>query len=107
MYIKNSLFLLMTLLLISSVTAQSLQRSEIENKYKWDLSHLYSGTDDWKADYEKVSKYLDKMADFKGKLGENSEIFYNAIDSYFGILKSYIKLIQKVFCKILLLKYQW
>jgi oligoendopeptidase F len=93
MQIKNLLFFLMTLLLVSSLTAQSLRRSEIDEKYKWDLSHLYSGTDEWKADYEKVSKYLDKMTEFKGKLGGDAETFYNAIDSYFGILKSYYKLV--------------
>jgi oligoendopeptidase F len=93
MQIKNLLFFLMTMLLVSSITAQSLRRSEIDEKYKWDLSHLYSGTEDWKADYEKVSKYLDKITEFKGKLGEDAETFYNAIDSYFGILKSYYKLV--------------
>ncbi len=93
MQIKKLLFFLMTMLFVSSIVAQSLERSEIDEKYKWDLSHLYSGTDEWKADYEKVSKYLDKMTEFTGKLGEDAETFYNAIDSYFGILKSYYKLV--------------
>jgi oligoendopeptidase F len=93
MQMKKSIFFLMALLLVSTIAAQSLNRTEIDEKYKWDLSHLYESTDDWKAEYEKVSKYLDRMAEFKGRLGEDSQTFFNALDSYFGILKSYYKLV--------------
>ncbi|MBE6138372.1 MAG: oligoendopeptidase F [Firmicutes bacterium] len=43
-------------------------RSEIEEKYKWDLSPIYSGNEDWYKDLEIVSKEVEEVLNYKGKL---------------------------------------
>lgn len=43
-------------------------RSEIEKKYKWDLSPIYKCDEDWYKDLELVSKEVEKVSDYKGKI---------------------------------------
>ncbi len=45
-----------------------MKRSNIEEKYKWDLSKFYSSDKDWFNDFEKLKKYPAMLAEFKGKL---------------------------------------
>ncbi|MBL1214633.1 MAG: oligoendopeptidase F [Ignavibacteriae bacterium] len=93
MHIKKLLLFLILLIFITSVNAQSKKRDEIDDKYKWDLSHLYPTVNDWETDYEKVSKFVGSIDDYRGKLGENAETFYEAMDLYFSLLKDYYKLV--------------
>lgn len=44
------------------------KRSQIEDKYKWDLSHIYSDEDLLMQDIEKLKKYPEILAKYKGKL---------------------------------------
>ena len=43
-------------------------RSEIEEKYKWDLSPIYKCDEDWYDDFSLVSKEIKKILDFKGNI---------------------------------------
>lgn len=43
-------------------------RSEIEEKYKWDLSPIYKCDEDWYNDLETVSKEVEKVSSYKGKI---------------------------------------
>ena len=36
-------------------------RSEIEEKYKWDLTPIYKDVDSWYEDYDLVSKEIKKF----------------------------------------------
>ncbi|GBD86432.1 oligoendopeptidase F, plasmid [bacterium BMS3Abin03] len=72
--------------------SQTIERKDIPEKYKWNLADIYKNIDEWKAHKEKLMKDIEKFSSFKGKLAENPEIFYNALKSYFDILKGYYKL---------------
>lgn len=45
-------------------------RDQIEDKYKWDLSVMYSSDASWEEDYRKVEKGLPQLLEFKGFLAD-------------------------------------
>jgi len=47
-------------------------RSEIEEKYKWDLTTIYKSDELWYKDLEKVSKETEKISEFRGNIVNSS-----------------------------------
>jgi oligoendopeptidase F len=91
---KQKLFLFYTLAVLTLVTSifpQSPKRSDVPDKYKWNLADIYSSVDDWKTDLENVEAKIKSFADYKGKLGESSQTLLNALNSYFDLAKSFYK----------------
>ena len=84
-------YTVVTFTLIISVFPQSPQRSDVPDKYKWNLADMYPALADWQADIKKVEGNIDDFASYKGKLGENSQNLLNALNSYFGMLKTFYK----------------
>lgn len=52
-------------------------RSEIEDKYKWDLTRMYKSDDDFYSDLKKADELLNKIINYKGKITKNAENLYN------------------------------
>ena len=50
------------------------ERSEIENKYKWDLTSLYENDEAWEEDLKKVDEAAMKVAEFQGKLNNAENV---------------------------------
>lgn len=63
------------LILISNGIAgpNTLNRDEIPDKYKWDLSDIYPDWESWEKDLEKIETMMDDYAAFKGTLGNGPE----------------------------------
>lgn len=55
-------------------------RSEIDDKYKWDLTKVYPSDEAWEEDLKKVKNLSPKFADFKGKLLSSPESLLAAIE---------------------------
>ena len=53
------------------------KRSEIEEKYKWDISCLYASKEEIDADKDKVTKLINTLEDYKGKLTSSSDVLLN------------------------------
>jgi len=68
---KKLLLLNMVLFLAITVFGQK-ERNAIENKYKWDLSHLYSTDKTWEESKDKIVAEMPKIVQFKGKLTKSS-----------------------------------
>lgn len=51
----------------------TLDRSKIEQEYKWDFNHIYSSWDDWKADFENLKIKVSAFKDLQGNLGKSGE----------------------------------
>ena len=51
-----------------------MERSEIKQEYKWNLSDIYENYSDWEKDFEKVSELKKEMAGFKGKFGNEGKL---------------------------------
>ena len=82
---RNSLAILLgsTLILIIGVCTTASaevkkipQRSEIGEKYKWELDDIYPDTIAWTAEYERLKAGMGGLDAFKGKLGESAETLY-------------------------------
>ena len=51
-----------------------MERSEIKQEYKWNLSDIYENYSDWEKDFEKVSELKKELAGFKGKFGNEGKL---------------------------------
>lgn len=87
------LITILTLIFVITMAtvAQNLERKDVPLKYQWNLSDLYSSLDQWKQDKADISKGIDEIAGYKGRLGENAQTFYKAVSLYFNVLKKYFK----------------
>ena len=60
--------------LFSSVEAGTiLERTEIDEKYKWDLTHIYASGDLWEKDFKWVESNISGYKKFHDKLASSSE----------------------------------
>ena len=75
-----------------TISGQTLDRKDVPEKYKWNLQDVYKSINDWKADFNNITSKINDVEKFKGKLGENAETFYNALNSYFNLQKEFAKL---------------
>lgn len=58
-------------LVASHVSSQIRDRSEVPEKYKWDLSHLYPTDEAWIEAKNRVTAQMDKISSFKGTLADS------------------------------------
>ena len=67
------------------MTIKDKTRDEIDDKYKWDLSQIYSSLEEWNKDFEYVKANGDKYLEFKGKLNNADNILnYFKFDEEFS-----------------------
>ena len=81
MNLKKNLFLF--LLLVFSITTllfpQSPERKDVPEKYKWNLADIYPSTAAWQTDVNMLKAEVEKLADFKGTVGESADKLYRAL----------------------------
>lgn len=53
-------------------SSKIMDRSDVPDKYKWDLSHLYLSDEAWHEAREKLEKKIEGLEQFKGTLSESS-----------------------------------
>ena len=51
-----------------------MERSEIKQEYKWNLSDIYENYSAWEKDFEKVSDLKKELDGFKGKFGNEGKL---------------------------------
>ena len=61
-----------SLIAATDPTTATLERSAIEEKYKWDLSKMYASQEDWETHYKKVASMINEFAAKNGKVGESA-----------------------------------
>ncbi len=52
-----------------------MERKDIEVKYTWDLSQIYSSIDEFENDYHHATRAIDEIKKYEGKLTENEDTF--------------------------------
>jgi len=67
--------------------SQNLERKDVPVKYTWNLNDLYSNENTWSVEKGKITQELDKVAEYKGKLGESAKTLTSALDLYFDMIK--------------------
>ena len=76
---------------INSALAQPLERDQVEEKLKWNLAEIYPSVEAWQADVDMLNIEVEKLADFKGKLGESAESLLNAMQTGNDLIKTLYK----------------
>src|SRR6266704_5345902 len=72
-------FMAFSLMAAPDPTTSTLERSAIEDKYKWDLSKMYASQQDWDADYKKVEGMINDFAAKSGKVGDSAKSLLDAL----------------------------
>src|SRR5580765_4088589 len=72
-------FMASSLIAAPDPTTSTLERSAIEEKYKWDLSKMYASQDDWEAHYKKLEAMIKEFAAKQGKVGESANSLLSAL----------------------------
>jgi oligoendopeptidase F len=60
-------------------TGKVKQRSEIEDKYKWDLSEIFVSDSAWEKGMEQFKALIPQMEQFKGQLGNSAEMLLHCL----------------------------
>ena len=69
-----------------------MNRENIESKYKWDLTPIFSSEDDFNNLYKDVESKIEKFKSHEKIMENNAESFYNAINDYYKISRDLDKL---------------
>ena len=57
-----------------------LERAQIEDQYKWDLSSLFNSDEDWNEAFQAVDELIEKLPAYAGKLSESPETLRAFLD---------------------------
>jgi oligoendopeptidase F len=57
-----------------------MKRSEIQDKYKWNLSDIYASDQDWEADYARLSGMLPTLKQLKQGFAQNAAALADAME---------------------------
>lgn len=90
-YLKYFLIIMLVLIMAKGNKAQTIERKDVPEKYKWDNSIIYKSVDDWNNDKETLEAQIQMLKTFQGKMGKNAELFYTTLKLYFDIYKTYYK----------------
>lgn len=64
------------------------ERKDVGEEFKWRLEDIYPTNSDWEADYERAKSYIEKAADFKGKISQSAKslLDYLTMDDEISVL---------------------
>ncbi len=64
------------------------ERKDVGEEFKWHLEDIYPTNSDWEADYERAKSYIEKAADFKGKISQSAKslLDYLTMDDEISVL---------------------
>lgn len=86
---------LMTAVMLFSTTvavSQMKVRDQLPEKYKWNLTDLYSSDESWKQEKERIQQEMQKMATYKGKLTQSSAVLLEALEFNNKLVKDMVRL---------------
>ncbi len=55
------------------------ERKDIPVKYTWDLESMYKDVEEWEEDLKAAVKKAEEFLNYRGRVGESSEILFNAL----------------------------
>jgi oligoendopeptidase F len=81
-----------TLIALPAVKGQVRQRSEVAEKDKWDLTHIYASDAQWTADKDALKQRLSKVSNYKGKLTKSAADLAGAMEFMSDLRKDLTRL---------------
>ena len=79
-YRRRTILAVFLLAVIPSV--QAVERSEVSEKYRWDLGALYPDEASWVAAKQEFAKAIPTVASHQGKLGDSTAALLAAMTAY-------------------------
>ena len=70
-----------------------MDRQEIEEQYKWDLTPIYKSIDEFNKEYDNISKKINNFKKYEKTMLNNANTFYETINEYFNISRILEKLL--------------
>ena len=80
-------YILLTVFIATGLT-QTLERKDVADKYQWNLADIYPTVEAWQADVDMLNTEVEKLAEFKGKLGDSSESLLKAMRTGNDLVKT-------------------
>ncbi|NQV42345.1 MAG: oligoendopeptidase F [Candidatus Marinimicrobia bacterium] len=78
LFTKSCTFILFLLLSTLALTAAPKERADIDAKYKWNMTDIYSDWDAWEQDLQRLEGLMDGYSDLKGTLSGGPESLLKA-----------------------------
>jgi len=75
----------LALALAFSLPTRAVERSEIPDRYRWNLADLYASDDAWTVAREEVGRSIPAFAARRGRLGESARSLADALDELFAL----------------------
>jgi oligoendopeptidase F len=63
------------------------ERSDLDERYKWDLQSLFETDEEWQTAYETVESALDDLREFEGKTTEDAETLLALLERYEEVMR--------------------
>lgn len=85
---RTALHLNLTLaaaLMSAAANAPATERSEVPEKYTWNLADLYPSADAWQAARADVEKRIPGLANHRGRLGESAAALFDALEARMAV----------------------
>ncbi len=71
---------------------RNMDRNQIEEKYKWDLTKIYETDEDFEKDFDKMKKRINEFSQYETKMGIDAKNFYQTLYDYYDISRNLEKL---------------
>ncbi len=84
---------------LAASPALARERSEIPEKYTWNLADLYPSDEAWKAARDDLRKRIPALASHRGHLGDSAEALWRALDAAFGLRRDLEKVNAYAMCR--------
>lgn len=69
-----------------------MDRTQIEERYKWDLTSVYKSQEEFNQEYESVAKEIEEFSKYEEIMSKSAEYFYKTIKNYYDISRKIEKL---------------
>ena len=63
------------------------ERSEVDQRYTWNLASIYPSLDAWREDFKRVEEDLPTLEGFSGHLGDSAQKLLQWFNSYGATLE--------------------
>ncbi len=112
-FLKNSSQLVLLLLLSQLLLAAPKERAEIDSKYKWNMSDIYSDWNAWEQDLNRLEGLMDEYSSLKGTLSggpqnllkaftlrEELSLLTDRVQTYAGLIRALDNRDNEVYAKL-------
>jgi oligoendopeptidase F len=82
---RATLALVLAAVLSAPAAPLAAERSEVPDKYKWNLADLYPSEAAWSQAREALAKRIPGLAAHRGHVGDSAEALWRALDAMYGI----------------------